>query len=366
MVVVQTVDVGRRHLVWRWTCPQTGKLKQRSAGTGDRAEAVKRSGQLEAELSGRAMPTPSGANDWERCRDLYEAQHVGNLRPNTRSRIATALDHFAEIVRPVGMERINGRDIIEFRNQLRTKGLAHATAATIVRHVKAFFRWCRDEAEIVQRIPKFPRGESRNQGPKMKGQPITEDEFRRMLKAVKQIRPHDAAEWRRYLRGLWLSGLRLRESIDLSWDGSTPIVVRKIDGAWVLEIVAGYQKNGKASTTPITPDFAKLLDQTKPSDRKGRVFRLTNEKGAVFNHYWVSETIIRIAAAGSVMREKGNAGAHDFRRSFCTRWAMRVPAATLQALARHGSIQTTLSYYVKYNAREMSLTLKKQFSSLAD
>lgn len=234
-----------------------------------------------------------------------------------------------------------------FQRGLRDKGakkLAEATIASVVRHVKSFFRWCRDEVEVVERIPKFPKGESRNQGPKMKGQPITEAEFQKMLTAVGKVRPEDASARTRYLRGLWLSGLRLRESIDLSWDGSTPISVRQEVGAWVLEIVAGYQKNGKATTTPITPDFAKLLEQTPASERIGRVFPLVNEKGETLNHFWVSETVIRIAKQAKIERTKGNAGAHDFRRAFCTRWASRVTAATLQSLARHESIQTTLAY----------------------
>ncbi|MGC3967341.1 MAG: site-specific integrase [Pirellulales bacterium] len=192
----------------------------------------------------------------------------------------------------------------------------------------------------------------------MKGQPITEIEFRRMLKAVKSVRLKDAAHWKHYLRGLWLSGLRLRESIDLSWDGSTPISVRQDGGAWILEIQAGYQKNGKATTTPITPDFAELLEQTPEYRRNGRVFQLVNADGNALNHFWVSETVIKIASAASVQREKGRACADDFRRSFCSRWAIRVAPAVLQSLARHGSIQTTMAYYVKHNARDISLQLK--------
>ena len=43
-----------------------------------------------------------------------------------------------------------------------------------------------------------------------------------MLAVVPKVRKHDAAKWKRYLRGLWLSGLRLNESMALSWDEGAP------------------------------------------------------------------------------------------------------------------------------------------------
>ena len=52
--------------------------------------------------------------------------------------------------------------------------------------------------------------------------------------------------------------------------------------------------------------------------------------------------------AGVVVdKEAGKyATAHDLRRSFGTRWASKVKAATLQLLMRHEDIQTTMRYYV--------------------
>ncbi|CAN0355024.1 unnamed protein product, partial [Ectocarpus sp. 4 AP-2014] len=44
------------------------------------------------------------------------------------------------------------------------------------------------------------------------------------------------------------------------------------------------------------------------------------------------------------------ATAHDLRRSLGQRWAHRVPAATLMALMRHESIETTKKFYIGENA----------------
>ena len=50
----------------------------------------------------------------------------------------------------------------------------------------------------------------------MKGRAITAEEFERMVAAVPGVAGEEGApDWRQYLRGLWASGLRLGESLDL-------------------------------------------------------------------------------------------------------------------------------------------------------
>lgn len=51
------------------------------------------------------------------------------------------------------------------------------------------------------------------------------------------------------------------------------------------------------------------------------------------------------------------AGAHDLRRAFCGRWAMKVKTPVLQRLARHAHISTTMSYYVNLTADEIGADL---------
>lgn len=68
-----------------------------------------------------------------------------------------------------------------------------------------------------------------------------------------------------------------------------------------------------------------------------------------------------ISAIGKAARIKVNtdlktgdvkyASAHDLRRSFGERWAMRVMPQVLMQLMRHASITTTMRYYVGRNAQ---------------
>ena len=68
----------------------------------------------------------------------------------------------------------------------------------------------------------MPKG---SKGRKMKGGALVGEQFDRMIDAVAKIRPKDSAEWQRYLTGLCLSGLRLQESITLSWEADSPFAV---------------------------------------------------------------------------------------------------------------------------------------------
>jgi len=55
-------------------------------------------------------------------------------------------------------------------------------------------------------------------------------------------------------------------------------------------------------------------------------------------------------------RQKGKAivkkfaSAHDLRRAFGQRWAIRIMPTVLRELMRHADISTTMKYYVGQNA----------------
>ena len=52
-----------------------------------------------------------------------------------------------------------------------------------------------------------------------KGRPITDAEFKLMLEACDTVcKRQDPVTWKYLLRGLWHSGLRLGETLTVSWD----------------------------------------------------------------------------------------------------------------------------------------------------
>ncbi len=162
----------------------------------------------------------------------------------------------------------------------------------------------------------------------MKGGALVGEQFDRMLLAVPKIRPKDSAEWQRYLTGLWLSGLRLAESIALSWDADAPFAVDLSGRRPAVPNQGGGTEVGQDELLPMTPDFAEFLLRTPEGQRHGRVFRLNEvETGIPITAHSVGQLVAKIGeTAGIVVNavEGKTASAHDLRRTFASRWARRV------------------------------------------
>ena len=135
----------------------------------------------------------------------------------------------------------------------------------------------------MQRVPAAPKVNMPKgaKGRKMKGGAVLGEQFERMLAAVPKVRPKDAPEWQRYLTGLWLSGLRLQESIALSWDSDSPFAVDLSGKRPRFRIRGQAQKSGQDELLPMTPDFAEFLLQTPEAERAGQVFKLAAADSAV-------------------------------------------------------------------------------------
>lgn len=162
----------------------------------------------------------------------------------------------------------------------------------------------------------------------MKGRPVTAEEYERMVAKVPDVVGEDAApSWRHYLEGLWWSGLRLAESLQLCWDRPDRLCVDLSGCRPMLRIPAELEKGNQDRLLPIAPE-------------------------------WVSAQITSIGRAAGVKvsthpvtGKVKYASAHDLRRSFGERWAARVMPQVLKELIRHGSIETTLRFYVGRNAQ---------------
>ena len=98
----------------------------------------------------------------------------------------------------------------------------------------------------------------------MTGRPITSEEFERLLeKTASSVGKGAAPSWKYLLRGLWWSGLRISEAVNLFWDGNEGIILRAIDRSEpVFEIPASEQKNNTTQTLPMAPEFVEFLRQT--------------------------------------------------------------------------------------------------------
>jgi integrase len=320
----------RKQLMLRYTDPVTGIHKAKSARTTSRREAERAAAKWEAELQeGRYQPTVRIT--WAEFRERYEDEKLASLSPNTAETASTTFNHLEKLINPKNLQVLDATTLSRFQAALRKTGIKETSIATHLRHLRAALSW----AVAMQLLPVRPdiqmpkRAKGRTL---MRGRPITAEEFDRLLAAVPKVRKNDAAAWEFYLRGLWLSGLRLEESTILSWDLDASITVDFKGRRPRLRIYAEAEKGHQDRLLPMTPDFAEFLLAVPREEREGPIFKLPNPAGKQMTAKRACRIISDIGRKAGVVVNKAEgkfATAHDLRRSFGTRWASRVKPATL-------------------------------------
>lgn len=369
-VKVWVVEIGSRpNYCLQWRDPITQRVRTKTtpiprAGVRSRSAADRLAGELEAQLMAGAGGTPSRLR-WEEFRERYEKEVVPGLAKRTAEKVATVFDRLDEEISPVRLWDLTEARLSAFAAALRSAGLKETTLAGYLAHLKSALGWAVNQKLLPARpvFPKIHRAK-KYAGRPMKGRPITAEEFERMLeKTAEVVGEAGAPEWRRYLRGLWASGLRLTESMDLWWDRPDrlyPVFPKK--GRPMLHVPGELEKGNSDRLLPIAPEFALFLMETPEAERTGPVFKLTGRRrgqpGRPLPHR-VSEIVSEIGEKAGVRvyvdpkdpERVKYASAHDLRRAFGERWAARLMPAQLMELMRHESIETTLRFYVGTDAQ---------------
>ncbi len=367
---VYVIDKGRANLYMRYTDPMTNKPVERSAKTSDRAKALKTAAKWEAELQ-EGRYAKANKMSWEEFRDYYISNAVAGLAKGSITAYESTFNAVERICNPKKLAEITTQRVTAFATELRKEGLAEATVARHLRHLKASMRWANREG-LLNVVPKFTMPKRAKGAKVMRGRPITLEEFERMLSTVEKVVSAPAAEsWKFYLHGLWESGLRLSESLTLRWDDAPGAIVVDFTGKRpLLRIPAEVEKGNTDRLMPITPAFASMLQSVPAQKRRGRVFRLLADDGTPFpvKRWDVGQVIGEIGKqAGVIVDEKMVDGepkrkfatAHDLRRAFGRRLADKgVKLHDLQQLMRHENIETTMKYYVGRDAIAASEALQ--------
>ncbi|HEY1601382.1 MAG TPA: tyrosine-type recombinase/integrase [Pirellulales bacterium] len=353
---VKVISVaGRENLVLRWLDPITGQWKQRTAGTANRRRADRVAADLEAEIAAGKYSTRDIS--WSDFRTRYEEEQAVFLGAKTQGIASTAMNQLEVLLRPKRLADVTTAALSTLQARMKNAGLRDATIGGYLGHISAALKWSADIG-LLAKVPRVRRLRgSKGRDSLARGRPLTQDEFDAMLAKVPDVRPGDAERWKRYLTGLWLSGLRLGESLALGWDDAAAIKVDLSGRHPRFRIWAEAEKGRRDRLLAMTPDFAELILKTPDSERRGLVFPLGRQPGEQMTDKRVSRAITEIGRmAGVIVNQDQDkpASAHDMRRSFATRWASRVMPALLQKLLRHASIETTLKYYVGLDADDMA------------
>ena len=351
----------RKYYEMQWADAITGRLKTRSLKSIHKRDAERAAAAYAADLTAglrREKVT------WTEFRAFFEAEHFPDLRPASRSKYQTTMRLVETVISPNLLSSLREDEAAHIVMALRRRAVSMATIKGHIVHLKSMLKWAVDR-RLLEAMPNIKPPRVKGQ---MKGRPITDEEFDRMLAAVPKVVSVDqVATWTEFLRGLDWSGLRLAEAMHLSWTDARDIRVELNDEFAWYRIQPHAEKAGQGRLTPVAPEFEAWL-RTVPADRRrGRVFRLPTKDGAAMSIKDVSLEICRIGQAAGIKVADGKkpkfASAHDLRRRFGLRWAMRVMPPVLMALMRHESVQTTMQFYVGNAAEDAARAAMQAFTN---
>lgn len=339
----------------RYVDPITGKQKSRSAGTSNWRDAEREAAKWERDLASGQYQKSSRLS-WSEFRERYELEKLNSLSDHTAAATGTAFNHLERIVDPKNLAVLDEVTLSRFQAALRGTGMEETSIATHLRHLRAALNWA-VSMRLIGALPRIAMPKRARARKLMRGRPLNEQEFAKLLEVVPLVRDHDAESWRRFLTGLWLSGLRLTESVILSWDHEQPFIIDLEGRHPRFRIYGEAEKGGKDRYLPMTPDFAEFALRTPREQRCGLVFRLPSNCGRQLQSVSVGRIVSEIGEKAGITVNAASgkfASAHDLRRSFGTRWAKRLKPATLKLLMRHESIETTMKYYVDQDADDVA------------
>ncbi len=298
--------------VLKFYCPILGKRIRRNAGTRDRREARKIVRECSKRLTSGEYIASGGiitneqekiraavqqalaarnfsytemvsGRDWESCKDQYLSYKKKRVRESTYADITSRLKIAEQIF--IGHREdqgLNGTGTIEENcslsaleylqdrlfagDECRYDQRSPMTVNTAMGAVMAFVRYCARH-DWIAKVPIVERLEVDNP---MKGRPITEDEFKAMLKATPSVVGNAANEsWQFTLQILWATAFRVGDVMSFSWDDKS-----EIRPLWPGDrrehptiAIPSKQKNRKTQEVPMLPEMEELLESVPKSDR---------------------------------------------------------------------------------------------------
>ena len=341
--------------------PKTGKLVCVSSGTRDPKEATEEAEKLKARLVLGISAKAANAGPhmpWQAFRELYRNRHLVELRRRSMKTMESRLSICESIAKPDSLSDMAARDsLVKIRQELLASDRSAHTVKGLMTCIVAALRWAEAEG-LIDAVPRVPAVRTARLK-KMKGRPITTEEFERMCNETPKVVGADgAASWLYLLRGLWASGLRLGEIMAVSWDDD-----EQIRPLWrgrrspILSIPSSLQKNDTEEEIPLIPWFESVLLETAKADRHGWAFEPASlepthgrlPRSERMQSEWVGKIVSRIGKAAKVVVSKKPlkyASAHDLRRGCAQRLEdAGVPIELVSRIMRHQSTETTRRHY---------------------
>ena len=361
---------GRKNWYIKWFGPNGKELGRQTTGTPRAAQAERIRAAKELEL---ARVREIEMNGFDAFADRYESEVIGGTSENNRKKYRCAINKLKQVCGPELVEDVDSRAIAKLVRSMRSERLSESTIHNYLTYLEAALKWASHPTiGMVDTMPLIKKPSLTEE--KAKGRPINLEEFERLKMKVEAVVGQEATDsFVRLLDGLWLSGLRLGESMNLYWQRSRDrqIVVRESSSGIKLEIPGRAQKRRRFLDYVPHEDFQQFLSQTPKPCRKGQVFTPLNRKGRVFTRVdTVSKRISRMGELAGIVVEYDEDGPSkfasqkDLRASFAQRQVdAGVDPYRLQRLMRHRSIMTTLKYYATADPADYELSPRRRKAS---
>ena len=251
------------------------------------------------------------------------------------------------MLQPIEVSDITIRSGSIYVAALRASNLSVDTMKSYVQALQTMMDWACQQG-FRDDTPKYRdrslKTRSKRQG---RGRALTEEEFVHLVMEAKE-----EPAWQWLISGLYLSGLRTDEAARLTWDRTSAFCVDMTREFPVFMVQQGGDKSQIERIFPMAPDFAQMLGHVPAVDRKGPVFPVS--ASAEYIQKRIKGLCKKVGLVVTRHPKIKYCGAHDLRRSFGTRWAMKVSAPVLKEMMRHTSLAVTEQYYLHLRTDDVS------------
>lgn len=333
---------------WYYRVKFRGKRFNRTTGQANKTQALIQARLIAKSLreGGEArelMARPGYATAGQVVKVWLERQQVKS-RKGVAAAYARVVRRVAADWEGVSIEKVSGK---VFEEHLAAyagspKGRHSLWAAVRSMYQEDALRWYRQAGlRLPEAVVKDFRG-VRSGGTAGGGGfiPIAPEVLERMDRHADRLRRSGNVNVRRvwlvYYLMRW-AGLRNQEVLDLRWrwvdvSGEQPLLWFKEDA------MAGYVPKGKPGAVPLRADRLALIVETVGRDGEFVLPRRTKTEAQKFVQRHVNRFVRRFLPG----RQKG---AYELRKQFGSEVAARYDLTTASKWLRHGSLQTTLTWY---------------------
>lgn len=308
------------------------------------AEAAERAA-IEHALRGMGKPQPKEVPTLEKFQEEFVRTYVraNNKESERRSKELILQAHIVPHFGRMRLHAIGAREIEAFKAELlEEKELGRKTVNNVLAVLSKLLRYA-EELEVVERAPRVRLLKVERR----KVRYLDFEEYAALLKAAAS-----EPEWYAAVLLGGDAGLRRGEIRALQWDDWDRQAGRLVVQRSLWEDVEGATKGWNQRTIPLTDRLASALRAIR--HLRGP-YVLCDADGRPLTREAMRWNLPRLCRRAGIRP----CGWHALRHTFCTHLAMRgAPAKTIQALAGHADLTTTLQYmHLVEGAAEQAIAL---------